>query len=608
MLVVGASVAWFAWHRTRALPELTQLQLTANSVEEPVISGAISPDGKYLAYTDLSGIHIKLSETGKTRTIPQPETFGGGRVEWRIASWFPGSTRFLANVSEPGRRQLIAWLSFPKLNHPGVWTVTMMSGAPRKLRDDAYAWSVSPDGTSVAFTTKAGWIGDREIWLMDSDGAHPRKLWETDENSDFRRLQWSPDGQRLAYIRRHLWPDKLDVFVESRDLRGGAATTLLSEPGLHDFCWLPDGRMIYSSGKQSPNGATCNFWEVEMDTQTGRVEGKPRRLTNWAGSCMDSLSVTQEGGRLAFKKWSGETSVYVADLEVNETKIKNPRRLPLNEGWYIPTTWTADSKAVVFESHRSGQWGLFKLPVDENAAQLIVSGTETEDNFLCPRVSPDGEWVLYQAPSTSLTLHLMRAPITGGTPQPVLTASSLIDCVRCARSPSSLCAIGQQTPDNRQLIFTAFDPVKGIGGELIRFDVDDPNDSYGFALSPDGTHIAVVQFQTGSFYILSLKGEATREFTVKNWNNGGDWAADGKGLFVSRATERGSALVYVDLRGNIHVVWDVEGDFEGSVGLSSPDGRRLILTRDTFSSKHVDHRELLRAEVRSQESEARRKH
>ena len=42
--------------------------------------------------------------------------------------------------------------------------------------------------------------------------------------------------------------------------------------------------------------------------------------------------------------------------------------------------------------------------------------------------------------------------------------------------------------------------------------------------------------------------------------------------------------MYVDLRGNIHVVWDVEGDFEGSVGLSSPDGRRLILTRDTFSS------------------------
>jgi len=253
--------------------------------------------------------------------------------------------------------------------------VSVTGGAPRKLRDDAFAWSISPDGTSVVFRTKASLGAYREIWLMDSDGAHPRKLWEADENTDFRRLQWPPDGQRVAYIRRHLAADKLEAFIESRDLRGGAATTLLSEPGLHDFCWMPDGRMIYGSGKQSPNGAACNFWDVGMDTQTGRAEGKPRQLTNWAGSCMDSLSVTREGGRLAFKKWSSDTSVSVADFEARKTTIKNPRRRPLNEGMYIPTAWTADSKAIVFESHRNGRWGLFKLPVDGNATQLIASGT-----------------------------------------------------------------------------------------------------------------------------------------------------------------------------------------------------------------------------------------
>ena len=30
---------------------------------------------------------------------------------------------------------------------------------------------------------------------------------------------------------------------------------------------------------------------------------------------------------------------------------------------------------------------------------------------------------------------------------------------------------------------------------------------------------------------------------MKNWNNALDWAADGRGLFVSRATERGSVLL-----------------------------------------------------------------
>jgi eukaryotic-like serine/threonine-protein kinase len=341
--------------------------------------------------------------------------------------------------------------------------------------------------------------------------------------------------------------------------------------------------MIYVSGKQSPNGATCNLWEVGMDVKTGRAEGKPRRLTNWAGFCMDSLSVTREGGRLAFKRWSAERSVYVADFEANKIKIKNLRRLPFNEGMYNPTAWTADSKAVVFDSHRNGQWGLFKLPVDENTAQLIVSGTETEEDFLCPRVSPDGEWVLYQAPPTWMTVHLMRVPITGGVPQPVLTAF-MIDCVRCAKSPASLCASCEETPNHRQLVFTAFDPVKGRGPELTRFDVDDPNDFYGFDTSPDGTSIAVLQYGTGSIHILSLKGQATQTFTVKNWNNAMDWAADGKGLFVSRATQRGSALLQVDLRGNTHVLWDQPGDFEGSVGLPSPDGRRLMMTRSTFSS------------------------
>jgi uncharacterized protein with WD repeat len=40
--------------------ELTQKRLTFNSSENPVMSDAISPDGKYLAYSDPAGIHVKL--------------------------------------------------------------------------------------------------------------------------------------------------------------------------------------------------------------------------------------------------------------------------------------------------------------------------------------------------------------------------------------------------------------------------------------------------------------------------------------------------------------------------------------------------------------------
>src|SRR5262249_9569559 len=41
-------------------PEIKLRQLTFNSTENPVSSGAISPDGKYLAYSDTRGLHLKL--------------------------------------------------------------------------------------------------------------------------------------------------------------------------------------------------------------------------------------------------------------------------------------------------------------------------------------------------------------------------------------------------------------------------------------------------------------------------------------------------------------------------------------------------------------------
>jgi hypothetical protein len=54
------------------MPELKQRQITANPLEDPVWSAAISPDSQYVAYADLSGVHIRLITTGETRRLPMP--------------------------------------------------------------------------------------------------------------------------------------------------------------------------------------------------------------------------------------------------------------------------------------------------------------------------------------------------------------------------------------------------------------------------------------------------------------------------------------------------------------------------------------------------------
>jgi serine/threonine protein kinase len=73
--VAGWKLGWLAPRRTEAPPELARRQVTANPLEDPALGAALSPDGKYLAYADLSGIHLRLIATGETRTLPLPPGF-----------------------------------------------------------------------------------------------------------------------------------------------------------------------------------------------------------------------------------------------------------------------------------------------------------------------------------------------------------------------------------------------------------------------------------------------------------------------------------------------------------------------------------------------------
>ena len=562
LLLVAGAIFWLTKRQPYTLVDLKQQQLTNNAIENAVNSGAISPDGKYLAYADLKGIHLMLIETGDAQTIPPPESLKGTVVSWGIGDqpWFPDSTRFLANTSQANGQHLSAW------------TVSVMGGAPRKLRDGASAWSVSPGGTSVAFTT------NNEVWLMEPNGEHPWKLFGTDENGGVRSVHWSPDGQRVAYLKSRETPDRFEEAIESRDLKGGRPATILSETSLRSFSWLPDGRMIYSLAEPDPNGISCNFWETRIDAQTGAINGRPRRLTNWAGFYIDNQSTTADGKRLTFRKWIYQLNLYVADLEAKGTRIRNPSRLTLSGEWDIPFAWTPDSKAVVFTSVHNGQTGIFKQALGEDSAETIISGLK---NATGAYLSPDGASVLYILYPTeggsSTPAQLMRVPLTGGPPQLVLTSN--FDWYGCSRSPSSLCVISERTPDRQHLILTAFDPVKGRGHELTRFNTDPPAE-YHWDISPDGTRIAVLKDDSqGPIRILSLKGQVLQEITLNAWRFGSvgfDWASDGQGLIICSPTPRGSTLLHVDLHGNVHALWEQEGSTQ-AFGISSPDSRHLAI-------------------------------
>jgi hypothetical protein len=75
VLATGYFSGWFATTQPYSQAELKPQQLTANSTENPVSVTSISPDGKYLLYADLEGLHLRLNTSGETQSLPIPDSF-----------------------------------------------------------------------------------------------------------------------------------------------------------------------------------------------------------------------------------------------------------------------------------------------------------------------------------------------------------------------------------------------------------------------------------------------------------------------------------------------------------------------------------------------------
>ena len=579
-LVLIAAVFWRTKRPTLTVPDLKLQQLTTNSSENPVTGGAISPDGKYLAYTDPKGMHVKLIGTEETRSVLQPTVLKDDNLKWEISSnaWFPDSTRFIANA-HPASENPPDFSSTTS----SIWSVSVQDGTPRKVRDNAVAWAVSPDGNAIAFGINKGRFGEREIWSMQPDGEQARKLFDTDANSAIGAASWSPDGQRMLFFRT----DESGDNLVSGNLQGQILATLLRPfelKNIPDLTWLPDGRIIYAVTEPGPSGDTCNYWTMRVNTRTGKTNENPRRLTNWAGFCMSSSSVTRDGKRVAFLEWSTQGTGYMADLEAGGKRIANLRHFTLEEGDDAITDWTADSKTVLVVQNRGDHYGIYKQRLDSDIPETIVSrvpGGLLEGAL----VSPDGRWTIaeiYPMPGDASTPRpIVRIPMSGGSPELILSVPAS-GGISCARPPSSTCVVVQPTDDHKEMIVSALDPIKGRGLELARYDIDpfrSADDWPLCAISPDGTRLVTSRGPDGPIQILSLRGKSPQVIQTKELNNLRllGWAADGASLLVSNSIKGGGALFRVDFQGNATALWKCSEGGDRCVWAESPDGKHLAL-------------------------------
>ncbi|HEY6289948.1 MAG TPA: hypothetical protein VI455_00075 [Terriglobia bacterium] len=510
-------VAWFLFLRRPSQPpaELTQTRLTFNSSENFVGSGAISPDGKYLAYSDPAGIHLKLLSTGDERLIPKPAGVPTG-ASWHVQSWFPDGTQLLADASEPGVQL-------------AMWAVSVLGQSARELREGAIAWQVSPDGKRIAFGPVDASGLAREIWVMGSQGENPQKVLALGEGDWLQSVHWSPDGQRLGYIREQ--PGQPDS-IETCELNGASRTVVVPDPdlSLSDFCWLADGRIIYTRLESPRARHNLNLWQISVNGQSGMPAGKPKRVTQEPDVSFEKLYASADGKRLTFlKAGMPQGQIYLGELAAGGTRMNPPRRLTNDEANYMATAWAPDSKAVLFFSNfANGPPGIFKQEISQDSTEPVVAGP---GRTFMPRLSPDGAWILYLNWSkTASGLSLMRIPQGGGVSEFVTEIGPNWQDFQCARSPANLCVVLEESQDDKQIMVTAFDPVKGRG-KILRTIEKDPWAVFSDGISLDGSTLAISKHDEAEINIrlLSLTGGSDRDITVKDWPNvsGLDWSPDG---------------------------------------------------------------------------------
>jgi len=524
-------------------------------------SGAVSPDGNYICYTDSRTYDLALWElaTGKRRRLTtNPNTSG-----------YCGSSIF----SPDGKQVAFAW---------SVWDTELriigVDGSnPRTLIRNKNIQPVdwSPDGNHILALTSGANAKNKIVLVSVSDGAM-RTLKTFDWRSP-RKMCFSPDGRTITYDFPQQENSKdSDIFLLATD--GSRETRLIDHPADdHVLGWTPDGKgLLFASNRTGSVGA----WIIQVTD--GQPLEQPKLVKRDIG-LIRSIGVTKKGS-LFYGHYTGIRNVYLADLDPTTNKvIAEPA--PLSQQFVVANfapDWSPDGKSLAYRCERISGFGGPRSRII--SIRSLDTGKEREllpamRGFYLIKWSPDGQSFLLVGYDNKnrFGLHIVDAQ-TGNITTTVLNGYW-----------------GSWSGDGKA-IFYAKNDASTKSRTLVVRDLESGEDKVLFqglvglsvAVSPDGEQIAFSglsgeQYELAILYVLSPKEGKPREiFRLKNPEDFGSiaWSPDGRMLLFARR----------NFQVNKAEVWQiaVEGGQPQNIGLSTtdmispisihPDGRRIAFS------------------------------
>ena len=592
VLGVGAALAiGFAWHKWQgghSQSRLTEQQITSNAPEDYLMSSAISPDGKYLAYTDQTGLFARSLDSGEIRPFFLPADFPPSQIISIL--WFP----------DGGKLLLTRWTA----EGFSLWVVPVLGQAlPQLFRKNAAEAAISPDGKSIAFWSGALYQ-PQDLWVSGINGETPHKIAAAVPVALLASLGWSPDGKWIAYFDWSSSKSGTAGFtIEARPASGGASRLLVSNADLskplvvdvHCLYWSPDWRLIFEVGDSSspPRQRQYSLWQVHVNSAGLRPSQPPQELTTLQDFIHESLTATSNGKKLAVLESRIHQDVYLAALHARS--LKAPRRFTLDNRDSLPELWTRDSQSILFVSDRNGKDELFQQPLKDSVPQKMES-SGTYDIGYGNALTPDGKWLLFweNPPGSSgmqspLPVRLMRQQIGGGPVEQVLEMpydKGLNASLRCPVKTGIHCVLqmlGGKNGDD--ILFYTVDPIRGKGDLLGSIQIPDLH-VVGWSLSPDGSEISVLGHKD-RIDILDLYTRAWHDINVQpGWGDFQSvaWDAEEQGFFLTTVLPQSFNLIHVGINGkvqpllnNAHRQWFFQP-------LPSPNGRYLAFQAQTTDS------------------------
>ena len=224
---------------------------------------------------------------------------------------------------------------------------------------DTQICSVRPDGNGLARVMRFAILAESTARAADS------------------QPEWSPDGQRIAFVRT--WGVGRFVAVVEAAGRRARLVTPDSEDD-HDPTWSPDGRRIAFAADVDDPETTIG---VMNDDGTGRrtIRDVSARHDGLAWSPDGTSLAWADGDLLVMPAGGGEVRTLVRAREPGDWDVREP-------------SWSPDGRRLALSSNRDGNREIYVVGADGRGLTRITRSRWTDED---PAWSPDGRWIAFSS-------------------------------------------------------------------------------------------------------------------------------------------------------------------------------------------------------------------